>query len=104
MSEFSNATIVKKANVYFDGAVTSRSITLADGTTKTLGFMQVGEYEFNTDKPELMEIQGGTCSVQLDGEEEWKDYSEGESFNVPGSSKFKIKANTPTDYICSFID
>lgn len=34
MSEFNNVTIVKKANVYFDGKVTSRSVIFADGAKK----------------------------------------------------------------------
>ena len=37
MSEFKNVTVVKKANVYFDGKVTSRSVIFADGSKKTLG-------------------------------------------------------------------
>lgn len=37
--EFNNVKIVKKANVYFDGKVTSRTIYFEDGSHKTLGFM-----------------------------------------------------------------
>ncbi|MGP8089912.1 MAG: pyrimidine/purine nucleoside phosphorylase, partial [Syntrophobacteraceae bacterium] len=48
MQEFNNVTVVKKANVYFDGNVTSRSIIFADGSRKTLGIMLPGDYEFNT--------------------------------------------------------
>ena len=50
MSTFENVTIVKAANVYFDGKVTSRTIKFADGSTKSLGLMQPGEYEFGTAK------------------------------------------------------
>ena len=53
--EFSNVKVVKKANVYFDGKVTSRTVIFEDGSKKTLGFMQAGEYEFNTGVEELME-------------------------------------------------
>ncbi len=49
MSEFNEVTIIKKANVYFDGKVTSRSVVFPDGSRKTLGIMLPGEYEFNTD-------------------------------------------------------
>ena len=35
MSEFLNVTIAKQANVYFDGQVTSRKLTFADGSVKT---------------------------------------------------------------------
>ena len=36
MSEFKNVTAVKKANVYFDGKVTSRTVIFEDGERKTL--------------------------------------------------------------------
>jgi uncharacterized protein YaiE (UPF0345 family) len=42
MSTFENVTIVKAANVYFDGKVTSRTIKFDDGSTKSLGLMQPG--------------------------------------------------------------
>jgi Protein of unknown function (DUF1255). len=34
MSQFDNVTVVKKANIYFDGKVTSRTVLFADGTKK----------------------------------------------------------------------
>ena len=49
MSEFANVTVIKEANVYFDGKVTSRTITFANGSTKTLVIMQPGEYTFTTE-------------------------------------------------------
>ena len=39
MSEFKGVTVVKKANIYFDGKVTSRTVIFADGSKKTLGIM-----------------------------------------------------------------
>jgi uncharacterized protein YaiE (UPF0345 family) len=103
MSEFENVTIIKQANVYFDGKVTSRSIRFADGSTKTLGFMLPGEYEFGTDAPELMEILSGELEVQLPGAEAWLRVKGGESFEVPGSARFKVNILNPTDYCCSFL-
>lgn len=101
---FSNVTVAVPANVYFDGKVTSRTVRFADGTEKTLGLMQVGEYEFGTEKAELMEITAGKVAVQLAGEESWTEYSGGDSFNVPGSSKFKIRAIELADYVCSYLE
>ena len=49
MSEFANVTVAKAANIYFYGHVTSRAVTFADGSVKTLGIMLPGEYEFGTD-------------------------------------------------------
>ena len=54
MSRFSGVTVVKAANVYFDGRVTSRTIEFPDGTTKTLGVMLPGEYNFSTGKREIL--------------------------------------------------
>ncbi len=103
MSEFTNVTVVKKANVYFDGKVTSRTLRFADGSVKTLGFMQPGEYEFNTGAPELMEIHSGELEVLLPGATEWKPVQGGESFEVPGDSAFTVRIASPTDYCCSFL-
>lgn len=104
MSEFSNVTVVKQANIYFDGAVTSRSIRFADGSMKTLGFMQPGEYRFNTGAPELMEILSGELEVQLPGSPQWQPIGANESFHVPGDASFVVRVRTPTDYCCSFLD
>ena len=84
MLEFNNVTVTMKANVYFDGKVTSRTITFADGTKKTLGIMLPGEYTFTTDAKELMEILAGTMQVRLAGSEEWRIYQGGMAFEVPG--------------------
>jgi len=102
MSEFNNVTIVKQANVYFDGKVNSRTIIFADGSKKTLGFMQPGEYTFNTGAPELMEILGGELEVLLPGAD-WQTVKGGESFNVPGDSAFTMKVKSASDYCCSFL-
>lgn len=105
MSEtFENVTIIKKANVYFGGKVTSRTVQFADRTKKTLGFMQAGDYEFGTEAPELMEILGGSMEVKLAGSDEWVFYGEGQSFNVEGNSKFALKvAEGGADYCCSYL-
>jgi uncharacterized protein YaiE (UPF0345 family) len=103
MSEFNNVSIVKKANVYFDGKVTSRTIRFADGSLKTLGFMLPGEYNFNTADKEQMEIIDGDLEVLLPGTEQWQKVTGGESFDVPANASFTVRIKTGTDYCCSFI-
>ena len=105
MSEnFETVSIIKKANVYFGGQVTSRTVVFADGSKKTLGFMQAGDYEFGTEAAELMELLGGSMDVKLAGETEWTTYAEGQSFNVPGNSKFSLKVpEGGADYCCSYL-
>ena len=103
MSEFSNVTVVKKANLYFDGKVTSRTLIFADGSRKTLGIMQPGEYEFSTGDKEIMEILSGELDLFLPGQNTGKTVSGGESFEVPANAKFTMKVKSLSDYCCSFI-
>jgi uncharacterized protein YaiE (UPF0345 family) len=99
---FENVSIVKKANVYFGGNVTSRTVLFADGTRKTLGFMMPGEYEFGTESREVMEILGGELDVLLPDQEGWQTFAAGQSFEVPADSSFKLKLNGVVDYCCSY--
>ncbi len=103
MSEFNNVSIIKKANVYFDGKVTSRTIVFADGSRKTLGIMLPGEYEFNTGDKEIIEILEGDLDIMLPGAEGWETVKDGETFEVPAKSKFRLKIRKLTDYCCSFV-
>jgi purine/pyrimidine-nucleoside phosphorylase len=103
MSEFRNVTVIKEANVYFDGKVTSRSVLFSDGSKKTLGVMLPGEYEFSTSDKELMEILSGELDVLLPGESKWRTISNGQSFEAAANSKFKLKVRKLSDYCCSFI-
>jgi len=104
MSEFKNVTVVKKANVYFEGKVSSRTVIFSDGSEKTLGIMLPGEYEFNTDKKETMDILSGRLEVLLPNQDSWQVIKGGESFEVDAKSKFSLKIAEITDYCCSFID
>lgn len=103
MSEFKDVTIIKKASVYFDGKVTSRSVIFPDGSRKTLGIMLPGEYEFNTDDKEIMEIISGDLEVLIAVSEGWKTIKDGEVFEIPAKSKFTLNVKSLTDYCCSYI-
>lgn len=104
MARFENVAITRKANIYFDGKVTSRSVHFPDGSLKTLGVMLPGEYEFGTEKAELMEIESGKMRVKLPGEANWQDISGGESFHVPANAKFQLQVSAVVDYCCSYLD
>lgn len=100
--KFENVDVIKEANVYFDGKVTSRTIYFKDGDRKTLGFMMPGDYEFGTAAEELMEVLGGEMDICLPGEENFRTYTKGESFVVVANSKFKVVVKTYADYCCSY--
>lgn len=103
MSKFENVTVVKAANVYFEGKVTSRTVEFPDGTKKTLGIMMPGEYEFGTEAAEVMEILTGDLAVLLPGNDEWQAIKGGESFDVPANASFKLVIKEITDYCCSYV-
>ncbi|HEX4878796.1 MAG TPA: pyrimidine/purine nucleoside phosphorylase [Limnobacter sp.] len=102
MSQFDNVSVVKAANVYFDGKVSSRTVLFADGSKKTLGLMLPGEYEFGTAEKEIMEILAGKMDVKLPGQD-WQAIGGGQSFEVPANAKFQLKVTSPVDYCCSYI-
>ncbi len=104
MSEFADVTIVKAANIYFDGKVTSRTVKFADGTHKTLGIMMPGAYNFTTGASELMEVLGGSMNIRLAGEDQWKSYAAGSQFEVPANSSFDLKISEVADYCCSYLN
>jgi len=103
MTQFDNVTTDKKANIYFDGNVTSRTLHFSDGSIKTLGIMLPGEYTFNTGDKEIMEIMSGEMEVQLPNSEEWITINGPQSFDVPANSSFNLKVKTVSDYCCSFV-
>ncbi|MCC0662650.1 pyrimidine/purine nucleoside phosphorylase [Clostridioides sp. ZZV15-6597] len=103
MSEFRNVNAVKKANVYFDGKVSSRVLIFPNGERKTLGLMLPGEYTFSTREEEIMEMLAGSMDVKLPGSNEFVTYTEGQKFNVPSDSSFDLKVTEVVDYCCSYI-
>lgn len=103
MSEFKNVTVVKKANCYFGGQVTSRTILFPDGMRKTLGIMLPGNYEFGTAEKEVMEILAGRLEICLPGSPGWREVGPTDSFEVPAQSKFQLRVHEITDYCCSYL-
>ncbi len=104
MAQFDKVSVIKKANVYFDGKCISHTVVFPDDTRKTIGVILPSSLTFNTGAPEVMEGVGGSCRVRLKGESEWKSYGEGQSFKVPGNSSFEIEVaeGGAYHYVCHF--
>lgn len=102
-TQFDQVSVVKQANIYFDGKCVSHTILFADGSKKTIGVIFPSSLVFNTGAPELMEVNAGKCRIRLQGEELWNEYSAGQQFNVPGNSKFEIETTETLDYVCHFL-
>lgn len=103
MSQFDNVSVVKKANVYFDGKCVSHTVLLADGTRKSVGVILPSKLTFGTGAPEIMELLEGRCRVKLAGESEFKEYQGGQSFDAPGNSSFDIETLETLHYVCHFV-
>ena len=102
MAQFDQVSVVKKANVYFDGRCVSHTVLFPDGSRKTIGVIFPSTLTFTTGTPERMEILGGRCRVRVAGDSEWRGYGGGDSFSVPGNTAFDIETLETVDYVCHF--
>ena len=66
--------------------------------------MLPGEYEFNTESRELMEIISGKLNLKLKDDNDWKLINNGMDFNVSKNSSFKVKVLELVNYTCSYFD
>lgn len=101
-SQFDHVSVVKRANVYFDGKCVSHNVHFQDGTRKSIGVIFPSTLKFNTGLPETMELNAGKCRIRLQGETEWKTYEAGQQFKVPGNSSFDIETIEMLDYVCHY--
>ncbi|MCE5292315.1 MAG: pyrimidine/purine nucleoside phosphorylase [Nocardiaceae bacterium] len=102
MTQFDNVSVVKQANVYFDGKCVSHTVILPNGARKSVGVIFPSTLLFTTGAPEVMEINAGRCKIRLAGSQHWNEYAAGESFSVPGDSSFDIEVTETLDYVCHF--
>lgn len=90
-----------EVNEYFEGKVKSLAVNSGE-KKKTIGVMEPGEYEFDTDTKETVKVITGEFSVYLEEYEEWEDFGPGMTFDIPAKSKFKVKVAQDTAYICEY--
>ena len=102
MSQFDNVSVVKQANVYFDGKCVSHTVLWPEGTRKSVGVILPSSLTFNTGEPERMEVVHGSCRVRLPGSSSWQRYEAGQSFSIPGNSAFDIETDEAMHYVCLF--
>jgi hypothetical protein len=101
--QFENVTLLRKANVYYDGQVVSYTVLFKDGNRKRIGVIRPGVFKFRTDDLEKMDITAGTCRVRQSGEGQWETYQAGDTFVAPGWSYFEIAVDKGVvEYVSSF--
>lgn len=101
-STLSNVAVNALANVYFDGKCVSHSLTMADGTRKSVGVILPSTLTFNTSAAEVMELVAGSCKVLLPGTSVWQAFAGGQEFSVPANAKFEIEVTETLHYVCHF--
>jgi purine/pyrimidine-nucleoside phosphorylase len=102
VTQFDNVSVLKQANIYFDGKCVSHTVVFDDGTRKSIGVIFPSTLVFNTGAPEVMEVNAGRCKVRIAGSDEWSEYTAGQSFDVPGDSSFDIEILDTLDYVCHY--
>jgi len=100
--KFDAVSVATQANVYFDGKCVSHSITLPDGTKKSVGVVLPAALTFRTGAAEIMECVAGSCEYKLAGSSDWKSSKAGDKFSVPANSSFEIRVTEPYHYICHY--
>lgn len=91
-----------KHNSYFEGNVQSVGFE-RNGLKATIGVVDVGEFEFGTGAPERMSVVSGELLAKLPGRDGFVSFPAGTYFEVPGNSKFVVKALAPAAYLCEFL-
>ncbi len=92
---------VVEVNEYFEGKVKSLVVNGSEGK-KTIGVMEPGAYEFNTQTKEVMTVIEGELSVYFPEDDDWEEFGKGSCFEVPAQSTVKVKVSQESAYLCEY--
>ncbi|MBF0253160.1 MAG: pyrimidine/purine nucleoside phosphorylase [Candidatus Omnitrophica bacterium] len=90
-----------EVNEYFEGKVKSLTVNSTEGK-KTVGVMAPGEYEFTTGTKETMKVITGTLNVYFPEENDWEEFGQDSSFEIPAQTTFKVKVEQDSAYLCEY--
>ena len=88
-------------NEYFGGNVKSIAFQ-GEALPATVGVMAPGAYEFSTSQKEVMTVISGALTVMLPGENEWRTFASGASFEVAANQAFQVQVAGDTAYLCTY--
>lgn len=102
MSQFDQVSVLKQANVYFDGKCVSHTVLFPDGGRKSVGVILPARPTFHTSTPEVIKTVSGCCRYCIE-EGKWQECGPGESFSVLSNRRFDIEVrDAPYPYGCHF--
>jgi len=99
--QFDHVSVGKKANVYFDGKCISHTVTLQDGTRKSVGVILPSTLRFDLSTKEIMEVVDGKAFVSINGDPELT-FVAGQTWEVQAGGYFQIRVEEPLHYVCHF--
>lgn len=98
----SNLDVETKANVYFDGRVTSRVCYRPDGSRLTLGVITPGSYTFDVGDREVVQMIAGSVEILLPTEKAWRTVTAPESFEIIANCSYQIRTTGVAEYLCDY--
>ena len=98
----SNLEVETKANVYFDGRVTSRACYRPDGSRLTLGIITPGSYTFDVGDREVVQLIAGSVEILLPNEQAWREVEAPGTFEIIANSKYQIRTTGVAEYLCDY--
>lgn len=100
--KLANVTVESKANVYFDGKVSSRTCYREDGSRFTLGVITAGSYTFGVGDREVVQLISGAVEVFRPGDTEWKAFAAPETFEIIANCDYQIRTYGVAEYLCDY--
>jgi len=100
--KLTHVEVETKANVYFDGRVTSRTCYRADGSKFTLGIITAGSYTFDVGDREVVQLIAGDVEILLPGEKAWRKVAAPDSFEIVSNCKYQIRTTGVAEYLCDY--
>ena len=84
--KISNVEMMSKANVYWDGKVTSRTFFHAGGSKHTLGIITAGTYIFGVGDREIVTLIAGEVEVKRPVDSDWVRFKPPEAFEIQATA------------------
>ena len=97
-----NLEVVSKANVYWDGKVTSRTYFTEDGEKHTLGIITAGTYTFGVGDREIVTLIAGEVEVKRPIDKDWVKFKTPEAFEIQANCEYDIRTYGVAEYLCDY--